>query len=182
MNISVKSNVHAGAFAAKVNANPREQGGAKPVRGPSRPRPPGTLKAAVAALIDACGGQQRAAELCRVGKSQLGRYTLDDCPDQIPADVIECLEAIARDPVVTRYLASRANHALLALEPLTHATYSVLLSNIGKEGGEFFAEAALALVDGRLSPNEAGRVRAQAVEQVTALMAMIADIDRGDRE
>jgi regulatory protein CII len=150
----------------------------------SKPRAPGSLKEAQAQLVVAIGGQTRAAELCRVSRSQVARYT-DDSDESIavhmPADVIACLEQHAAEPIVTRYLASLTGHALLTLaDDATRATYPQLLSRIGKETGQMFGEAAAALADGRLAPKERGRVRREAVELMTAISALVADIDHGD--
>jgi len=155
-------------------------------RGLSTPRAPGSLKEAQAMLVVACGGQTRAAELCRVSRSQVARYT-DDSDDSnavhMPADVIRCLEQAAKDPLVTRYLASCAGHALLPLgDGVTRESYPQLLSNIGKETGQMFGEAARALGDGRLAPKERGRVRREAVELMTAIAALVSDIDHGDEQ
>lgn len=152
--------------------------------GLSKPRAAGSLKEAAAQLVVLCGGQTRAAELCRVSRSQVARYT-DDSDDAIavhmPADVIICLEEHANDPVVSRYLASRTGHALLPLDPaITPNTYPALLARIGKETGQMFGEASAAMRDGRLAPKERGRVRREAIELMTAIAALVADIDHGD--
>lgn len=161
-----------------------------PTRGMAKPRPAGSLKDAVAQLVAACGNQVEAARVCResmmfrgsLSHQTVAAYTDDGRADRhMPVDIVAALEAKANDPIVTRYLASRAHAVLLPLDPaMTQASYAVLLSAIGKETGEFFAEAAQALADGRLIGSERGRARAQAVEAMTALAAFVADIDQGD--
>lgn len=148
-----------------------------------KPRAAGSLKEAVAELVLACGGQVEAARLCRVSKSQIARYT-DDSGDNetahIPADVVACLEVSCGQPIVTAYLASLTRHALIDLAPVTLTKpYAVLLSEIGRDDGKLFAEAAAALLDGRLDARESGRVRKRALELYRALSALIAHIDAG---
>jgi hypothetical protein len=153
-----------------------------PLRGFYKVRAPGSLKEAVAQLVLACGGQRRAAELCRVSSPTLAQYT-DDSGDNetrhMPVDVVAALEQSVGDPIVTRFLASHASCALVDLSPSTLARpYPLRLADIGKETGEFFAEAAKDIADGKLDEKEAGRVRREALQMAAALMALVGDIDR----
>jgi hypothetical protein len=146
-------------------------------------RKAGSLKEAVAELVLACGGQTEAAELSRVSKSQIARYTDESGDNEIvhmPIDVVAVLERASGDSIVTRYLASLSGCTLIDLDPapLTKP-YPVLLSEIGRDEGKMFAEAAGALADGRLDAGEAGEIRRRALELSKALAALIAHIDAG---
>jgi hypothetical protein len=67
-------------------------------------------KRAARALIEAVGGVEAAAGFCRIGKSQLSDCCNPNILAFLPSDVIEDLEALAPDPVMTRMLAGAQAH------------------------------------------------------------------------
>lgn len=144
-----------------------------------KPREPGSLKSAVAELVTACGGQGPSAELSRVSRSQIARYT-DDSGEhetvQMPADIVLALERACGDPVVTRYLAGVQGHALIDLKARTDEPYGVVLARVGKETGELFAAAAQALSDRRMDRREAGRVKHEAMQLMAACAGLLRDL------
>lgn len=73
-----------------------------------KPRPPGTLIGAQAALVTAVGGLCRAADLIGRSKTQVARYTDAAEFQAMPADVIRALERAAETAVVSRFLAAEA--------------------------------------------------------------------------
>lgn len=153
-------------------------------RGLQKIRRPGSLKEAEAELVQACGGQSASAEFARVGKSQLARYT-DDSGDNetvhMPADIVEVLERACGEPIVTRFLAAASGHVLIDCDPIALAKpYPVLLSAIGRDSGELFAECAKALADGTLRADERGRVKRELNQLLHAAACFRAELDRSE--
>lgn len=150
--------------------------------GLQKPRMPGSLKEAVADLVAACGHQSDVANLVRVSRSQLNRYT-DDSDDNanvhMPVDIVLALERHCGAPIVTRYLASVQAHALIGVnvtESATHEPYPKVLSRIGRETGRLFAEATDAMASGKLSPRAAGNVRREALALIAACACLLSDL------
>jgi hypothetical protein len=144
-------------------------------------RTPGSLKEAVAQLVTLIGGQKGAAELARVGRAQIARYTDDSGENEtvhMPVDIVGVLEQASGDPLVTRFLASLSGCVLLDLSP-RGGPYALALAKIGEETGQLFAEFARALAnDGAFDEDEAGRVRREACDAMNALACLVAEIDR----
>lgn len=147
------------------------------IPGPMKPRPAGSLKAAVAELVTAAGGLERCAELTGRSTTQLFRYTNPESPDQMPVNVIMALEAIAARPIVTAFLAQALDHVLLPVLPAA-AAGDVLpgTATLAAEHSDFFAKLAADLADGRIDPREAGRLADEAFEVVQAGMTVIAGL------
>lgn len=105
-------------------------------------------KRAVADLIGAAGGGERAAAFCRVGQQKLSDYGSINKPDVfMPVDVIADLEGVTCGlpgaPHVTRYLARRAGFELFALpEAAAAACWHGLLAQFAKEGADVMAKIA----------------------------------------
>ncbi|WP_299393229.1 phage regulatory CII family protein [Pelagibius sp.] len=149
-------------------------------------RNPASLKAAVSDLIESCGGGPRAADVARVGKASLFRYT-DESEDNanyhMPADVIRALETHCGQPIVTRFLAAEAGAVLLTLprEGGLDGDWSVRLAALAKDSSDIFAKFGEILADGMITPREAGEViqevdKAMAhLGQIRAVMRSIAD-------
>ena len=148
--------------------------------GAYKEREPASLKDAQTRLVEACGGQVAASALCRVGKSQIHRYTDESDEhqfDHMPVDIVLVLERACGDAIVTRYLAAVQGHVLVDLsEAAKHQPYPAVLSRIGQETGELFAEATRALADGTLSASERPRVRAEALQLMGACAALLSDL------
>ncbi|SMH62569.1 phage regulatory CII family protein [Azospirillum agricola] len=131
-------------------------------KSPYKQRRPGTLKAAVADLIEQCGGYPRAAMVARVSRSQLFRYSNDseeDVNSHMPADIVAALERYCGSPVVTEWLAVEANCTLLpiAIDPEAEAIPKNV-GQIAQHASSLFAEFATAFGDGRIDELEAGRM------------------------
>lgn len=100
------------------------------------------VKRATRQLVDAVGGGQRGAGLCRVRQQDLSDYgNRDQAQRFMPADVIADLEAVAAYPFVTAALATEAGYSLFKLPDATPMSgdLMVLLSAFAKEGGEVMA-------------------------------------------
>lgn len=130
--------------------------------GPVKPRPAGSLKAAVAELLAAVGTLERAAEIAGKGRSQVHRYG-DPQEASLPTvDLVRIWELAAGDPIVTRYLAAESG---FALEPVARPTAEAgavgLHAGAGQLSGchgDFFLHLMEALADQVVEPGEAGRL------------------------
>jgi hypothetical protein len=141
------------------------------------PRQAASLKAAAAALVNACGGIEPAAKLTRVSASQLQRYTADSEPDyQMPVDVVRALELHCGDPIVTRFLAFENSQLLVPFEPGKSAGLMAHLGAIGRDTGKMYAEACQGLADGTLTAREAEKVMREGYSLVTTVSALVADL------
>lgn len=144
------------------------------------PREPGSLKDAEAALVKACGGLIRAAALTRVRKAQLHRYTDPSEPEcHMPADVVVALELASGQPIVTQFLALQSAGVFMPLPKVgpEKKTYMAHLGAIGKDTGQFYAEACEALQDGSLSKKERAKVKAEAIKTIKALTEFLGDLE-----
>ncbi len=69
-------------------------------------RPNGTLKKAHAEPINACGGLEAAAEMCRVSVRSLSNYcNPEQAKAHMPVEVVQALEWVSRKNPVSSYLA-----------------------------------------------------------------------------
>ena len=143
-------------------------------------RTPASLKDAYSQLVDACGGDVRAANIAQRSKSQIQRYTDEAEPDQhMPAPVILSLEAACGEPFVTRFLALATNHVLLATESKKDdAPLAQDLAAVGREMARLFEQVGAAMSDGRVEGGEAAQIEARAMDGVTALVSVIAETRR----
>ncbi|MGB0919742.1 MAG: phage regulatory CII family protein [Alphaproteobacteria bacterium] len=109
----------------------------------------GSVKAAVAALIGAAGGEKAAAEKCRVGKSMLSDYANPNHEKtHMPVDVVMALEAETGQMAVTEHLASAHGCLLLKLPDADFDhDWTLHLARIGKESGDVFASCQEFLSD-----------------------------------
>ena len=114
-------------------------------------------EAAVSALLGMFPKLLVAAENCRVGEKQLSAYANPNLPErQMPIDVVLDLELVAKEPIVTRHLASRQGWAVFPLpKSKSNSKWDRHLRGIVKEASEVFLKLADALEDGKLTHNEA---------------------------
>lgn len=113
------------------------------------------LKRACRALVEAAGGIEAAALMCRLGKSQIGDCISVNHPERwLPADVVASLEDCTLGtpgwPQVTRHLARNAGLAV-ALLPVDGAPAFVGAAELGamaKEAGEALSRVAQAVAVG----------------------------------
>jgi hypothetical protein len=146
------------------------------------PREPGSLKDAEAALVKACGGLDRASALTRVKPTQMHRYTAPGEPDcHMPADVIAALELHCGAPIVTRFLALGTGSILVTVpgDRATGKSYLRTLAKIGRKTGVLSGDACDALADGTLTGHERAAVRADAIETIAALSALLGELEAG---
>ena len=149
--------------------------------GPVKRRRPGSWKEATAELVRLAGGAEAAAEIVRVGKTQLQRYTDPAEPSYaMPIDVVIALELVVGSPVVTAHMAARQGHLLWrpsdrcdASETI-HADYA----EIGRALARVMEEYARAITDGRIDPDEAARMLSTVDPAVQALMQVRGELYR----
>jgi hypothetical protein len=104
------------------------------------------LKTATKQLVTLCGGLEAAASCTRVGTSQLSDYGNINSEKVVPADVALDLEVIAGGAPVTATLARLQGYALVRVIPLREQSeLATMLARIGKDTGELFSTAAVAL-------------------------------------
>ncbi|HEX4890603.1 MAG TPA: hypothetical protein VFW37_09600 [Alphaproteobacteria bacterium] len=109
------------------------------------------LKQASRRLIKACGGLEAAAMITRVRHSELARYYDPSEKLFMPIDVMADLEAISRNPLVTRCLAQMQDFSLIPLqlhltsEPGHH--WTALLASLGEETAAALKQVGAALAE-----------------------------------
>lgn len=115
------------------------------------------LKAATKALIRSAGGQEASAEYAGRTQSRMSEYGSPNSERFVPLDVLDRLESIAPEPLVTRLLAARRGYALFplpearALEPDWHKH----LMRLAQQPAHITADILKALSnDGSVSPRE----------------------------
>lgn len=149
-----------------------------------KPRPPGTLKDAEDRLVNAVGGQEKAADICGRSRSVMARYTDPGEPGRhMPVDVVRRLERAADYPHVSAFLAREVGYGLMPFDVAGQDALPHLLAVSAREHGEVIAKAMEALGDLVITPEEAGGVIKEVDEALTALQAVRAQLIaiRGDR-
>lgn len=126
------------------------------------------LKTALRAQVRACGGQEAAADVTRVGQQTLSRYCAASHPNEhVPVDILLDLVLDTGDPAVLRRLCQLAGGAFVPLSEFgtetgpragSNATpgfwTKALLEAVGR-GGEAAAKLSTALADdGEISVHE----------------------------
>lgn len=132
------------------------------------------IKSSFEVLLKKSGGAQDAAAFTRVGMSALYQMaSQNEISHFPPADVIADLEKKAGEPVLTRALAELAGYSLIPNKPaVLHGSLAGVLAKVGKEVSDVFSDYALALEDGRMTPNEARVVITSVEEAISAFEAL----------
>lgn len=115
-------------------------------------------------LIEACDGLLAAAEVCRVGKSQLSDYQSPTAEAFMPADVIADLERHCGRPIYSQALREAADPDQRRLSDLTAEVCQAVESAASLQ-----RDIRLATSNGRLTPGERerlGRRHAAAVSEL----------------
>lgn len=146
-------------------------------RPPNRPRRYGTLKAAVSHLVELCGGLKAAAEIARVGRSQLHRYTDDsdehaDC--HMPVDIVRALERSCGETPVTEWMAYDAGGSLFRVDPTSaNDALDVDFAKLATEFGELLTEFGKAKSDGQICEADKARMLREAHDVLRAVLCGI---------
>lgn len=147
---------------------------------PTKPRPLGTLKAAYAELVTACGGQERAGELVELSQSQVQRITDADSANRrshFSCQQVRALQMHCGQPVVSRFLDGDLGY--VPFRPSLAPASSSLpeeIAGIGEKMAKLFAEFASAIADGHISATEAARMMVEGDTMVGRYMAMRAGL------
>lgn len=138
----------------------------------------GTLKDATARLIEAVGGLKSAAELSRVGVSQLHAYAAEDQPTTyMPVDIARALEAASGQPSITHCLAAAGGYTLHRQDNGDGAIHTTI-----KEVGDVLSTLGQALADGQIDRDEASaliREIDEAMTQMTGLRLRLVPVVEG---
>lgn len=123
----------------------------------------GTLKQAVASLIEANDGLAKAESLCQVSDNQLFKYSDESGKNaniHIRGDVVADLEKACGRPFVTEWLAFQTNHVLLPqIVSEEEKELALDMAAIGAGSSALFKEFFKALAnDGIVDSNEAQRL------------------------
>lgn len=114
-----------------------------------------SLKTATKLVVADLGGGDAAATCTRVGKSQLSDYGNVSSDKFIPVDVVLDLERVGGVPHITAALARAQGYLLVpGSTPRARSELAVLMAEIGRDVGELFGTAALALSHGKLTDAE----------------------------
>lgn len=131
------------------------------------------IKAATRDLVKACGGIVRAAELCRVSKTEMGRYQVPTDPDIIPLHHALVLETECDLPVITTVMADIHGRRLSDPQAV-EAAGCIFARNaeLMRRTAELMGSAATAAADGSCTASEAEILdrHASAVEAATRLL------------
>lgn len=147
---------------------------------PYKPRTPGSLKAAVSELIEACGGLAKVAKVVRVGATQLQRYSDSEEPVcHMPVDVVRALEGLCGQPIVTEYLAVESGYCLFRPPTANDAgqTLSVDFARTAQKSGKLFEDYANAMGnDGVIDAGEAAELIADTDHLLSVLLHLRAQL------
>lgn len=138
------------------------------------------IKTASKALIVACGGGAAAATVCRLGESHLSEAASVHHMDRwLPLDVVVALEGVAEALPVTAALAQMQGWVLVPTEPACGAELPLLLARLGREVGEAFGAAGLALAGGEMDAGQRATLVRELGDVVAAGHAAIAALKQG---
>lgn len=161
---------------------------------PFIPRQPGSLKLATVALVTACGGNANAAQIIeamgvreKCSTSQIHRYgapinTKDGFECYMPADIVAALESHCGQPIISRHLALQTSNVLISGEPGDGEAVTQHLASISQEFGRVMAIIGASLADGKIEPEEAGRILGAIQEELNALSRLYSDLAKLQRE
>lgn len=138
------------------------------------------LKAGFRDLVDAAGGNARAARVSRAAGSMLSRYGAIHEQTQCPIDIVADLEQETNDPIVTRILADLAGYVLVpkTAAPATSETILGHLSDVHAATSDLQAELIRDAADGAIDDEEAARIEARCDAAEQQIAELRADVSR----
>jgi len=143
---------------------------------PYKPRQPGSLKQAIALLVEKCGGQTAVAGLWKCSPQNVARMSDDGSPQNPPRiDQILILEALCREPVVTRFMAGEVNCIVEPVNCGIREPLALIMGKITSETGELLSAAAMSVASGRMTPANAAIVLRETDDVVCALVDLRGD-------
>lgn len=149
-------------------------------------RAPLSLEEATAALIDAVGGPSRAAALpgCPVSRSAIDKFLGNDSENntRIPARLAAYFESVCGRPFVSAWMAAQSGHVIVPLPSANPIDLPRLVSRMGKEQGELFAEIGQALADGAIAPAERARLIRELGDVIAVAAAALLHLEAGPEQ
>jgi len=146
---------------------------------PVKRRVPGTVKACIVDLFAQAGGPKRVMVKLQLGEAQTYAFADPESPEQISFARVAALTG--RDaPAAAEYLADLAGGVFMPL-PHDGSEVGALTVEAVRESGEAAADLVQALLDGRLTPEEAQRALpnlGEALQAFARLHATVAAIAR----
>jgi hypothetical protein len=153
----------------------------RPAFKPMKPRPPGTVKGCVADLYAQVGGVERV--MVRLGTGQAATYAYADPTREDEISFARVAALTSREATAAvEFLASLAGGAFVPM-PKTNSEVGQLTADAVRQSGESAAQLVQALLDGKLSPDEARAALPDLTEAVQAyaqLLSTVAAIARGE--
>lgn len=132
------------------------------------------LKLASRLLVADCGGLEPAASACGLGTTSLSDAQRREHAERwLPLDAVLALERFGQSRAVTEALARAHRCVLVPVEAVGEGDLAVRLALLGKEVGEVFAAASLALADGRISDAERRVLGGELADVVQAAQAAL---------
>lgn len=121
-------------------------------RGYYKQRDVGTLNAAQAELITACGGPSEAAKKCSVGKSVLQAASDKDQDKRfLSTKTVMELESACGKPIVTQFLAGERGCIIEPVQCKSRRPLALVVGNITAQTGELLSAAAHDVSSGNLT-------------------------------
>lgn len=143
---------------------------------PYKPRKPGSLKEACAELVARCGGQTQVAKIWKCSAQNVARMTDDGNAQNPPRiDQIVVLEALCREPIVTRYMAAAQNCIVEPVRVAAHESLPIVVGRITSETGQLLSAAARDIQAGRLTATNAAAVLRETDDVIGAIAQLRAE-------
>ena len=130
------------------------------------------VKRATHHLVRECGGIVDAADIARVSKSAMGRWSGAGDPDIITWPAMLALEAFCGKPLVTVVLADLNGQRLVEHEDVCVVTIATHHAEAMRHAADLMATGAAALADGKITPTEAAQMDRAAGDLEARLMAL----------
>jgi len=132
----------------------------------------------MAALVSACGGHKRSADLTGSSPTRIFACTDEQEPDkELKPSQIRVLERDCGQPLVTAFLAAAQGCALIPLEFDDDAPLATDMAQFGERVATVFSRYAAAMADGKLTPREAGELHDEILRVFGAGAAMLSDLE-----
>lgn len=132
------------------------------------------LKLATRLLVHDCGGLEPASAACGLSTTSLSDAKRREHPERwLPLDAVLALERFGASRAVTEVLARAHRCVLVPVEAVGAGDLAVRLAQLGREVGEVFAAASLALADGVVTDAERAELGRELSDVVQAAQAAL---------
>ena len=139
-----------------------------------KPRPAGSLKAAIAQLVEAVGGQDKAAYLLGLkARQSVARMTDDAYPATLMRlDQVMILQRASGTRIVTDWMAAEQACVVEPLHAGPQESLPIVVGRITSDLGELLSTAAVDMQQGRLTRTNAARVLRETDETIAATLCL----------